>query len=63
MIFTITTDKTKTTFKNGDKKEIQLHGYHFIDCFSHCIIMTYGNNRKNDVIKFLTNENNNMSKV
>jgi hypothetical protein len=36
-----------------DKKEISLKGYAFIDEMGHCIIIVYGENRRDSLMKLL----------
>lgn len=43
-------------FQDENKKEISLNGYAFIDENGKCIMIVYGENRKNDLSKYLNNK-------
>lgn len=54
MEYTITKSKEKITFTE-DKKDVELYGYSFIDKFGHCIMIVYGENKRDITSKYLSN--------
>jgi hypothetical protein len=52
MEHTITKSKEKITFAD-DKNDVELYGYAFIDKHGHCIVIVYGENRKDSTSKYL----------
>jgi hypothetical protein len=55
MKHTIIKSKEKITFAD-EKKDVDLYGYAFIDEFDHCIVIVYGENKRDSTSKYLNNK-------
>jgi len=53
MQFIIENMKHKFTYLDDNKKLISINGFAFIDEIGHCIIIVYGESRRNDVSEYL----------
>jgi hypothetical protein len=56
MIHTIEKLKEPLTFVDDHKKTISVNGYAFMDEFGRCIIMVYGEGRRDSMSKYLSGD-------
>ena len=53
MVCTVKSTKHRMVFVTEEKKKISYEGYAFLDRFGHCVIIAYGESKRDDVAAYL----------
>ena len=53
MFYTIRDTKHRMVFVTEERKKISYTGYAFLDSFGHCVIIAYGESKRDDVERYL----------